>query len=86
MGFTGPSSLALCCPLCTLKRLLFRFFCLLWELRFKSLTNVFVCWTVETTRLSADVARSWAVTQFLRSSVGLDSNSSQVRGTKDSGR
>lgn len=31
-------------------------FCL-WELRFKSLTNVFVCWTVEMTRLSTDVAQ-----------------------------
>lgn len=61
--YTVHSSLALCCPLCTLKRLLSQSFCLLWELRFKSLTNVFVCWTVETTRLSADVALSCAVTR-----------------------
>lgn len=27
--------------------------CLLWELRFKSLTNMFVCWTAETTSVSA---------------------------------
>lgn len=39
-------------PALYIKRLLFSVFCLLWELRFKSLTNVFVCWTVETTRLS----------------------------------
>lgn len=36
-------------------------FCSLWELRFKSLTNVFVRRTVETTRLSVEVARSCAV-------------------------
>lgn len=51
----------MCCPLCTLKRLLLFFFPVflfcLWELRFKSLTNVFVCWTVEMTRLSTDVAQ-----------------------------
>lgn len=64
MCFTVCCSLALFFfPLCTLKQLLFSVFCsLLWELRFKSLTNVFVCWTVETSRLSADVAQSCAVT------------------------
>lgn len=69
-------------PALYIKRLLFSVFCLLWELRFKSLTNVFVCWTVETTRLSRSEScwRSlpW---QFLYSSVGLDNISSQVRGT-----
>lgn len=57
--------------LCTLK---FLFQSLLWELRFKSLTNVFVSGTVGT-----------AVVQFLYSSSELDSVSPQVRGTENSG-
>ncbi len=50
-------------PTLYIKMSSFSVFCLLWELRFKSLTNVFVCWTVEMTRLSADVARSCAVSR-----------------------
>lgn len=49
---------ALCCPLCTLK--CFSVICLLWELRFKSLTNMFVREEVE--MASDDVALSGAVT------------------------
>lgn len=44
MCFTVHSSLAQCCPLCTLKTFYFSVFCLMWELHFKSLTNLFVCW------------------------------------------
>lgn len=52
---TVHSSLALCCPLCTLK-CSFPVLCLSWELRFKSLTNVFVCWAAETTRFSSSAS------------------------------
>lgn len=63
MCFTVRCSLALFFPPLYIETASFSVFCLLlWELRFKSLTNVFVCWTVETSRLSADVAQSCAVT------------------------
>lgn len=45
----------------------FSVICLMWELCFKSLTNMFVCWTAEMTQLSLDVLHPF---QF--SSLGDD--------------
>lgn len=55
------SALTWCFPALYIKTSSFSVTCLLWELRFKSLTNMFVCWTVETPWVSLDVAQSCAV-------------------------
>lgn len=69
-----------------IKLFFFSVCCLLWELRFKSLTNVFVCWTVldSSAPLSAS-ARRGAITchsSFLHRFLwDFGRKSSQVRGT-----
>lgn len=83
---TVHSSLTLCCPLCTLKRLLSQSFLCCGSSVLKALPT---CLYVERSRrldsprMSCCHSLPW---QFLYRSVGLDSISSQVRGTKDSGR
>lgn len=83
---TVHSSLALCCPLCTLKRLLSQSFLCCGSSVLKALpTCLYVGRSrrLDSPRMSCCHLLPW---QFLCRFVGLDSISSQVRGTKDSGR
>lgn len=56
----------------------------LWELRFKSLTNMFVCWDSRDDSALHRCRSKWCCRHD--TCVRLDSFSLQVRGTQDSGR